>query len=294
MYHLIIGSINIEIVNWASAPLWDFLKWKLDQFYVHGEERNIICIEIQNCISEKFVVSQEQYKILFKEKCGFFDWIVARSPSGDLLYSLVRRSKDSIYLLYRVQENGKKILLLEDKTESNGQAAFEYIGRIIPGIFLQHRMLTFHGVLMEYDGKGIIISADSGTGKTTHARLWRDSRNALIINGDRAVCQKMDNTWIGIGTPWSGTSGEQINRQVIIQAVVVLERDKKNEAKHITGMEAFGALLPQIQYPSWDAELAEKMMELLEDFLTEIPIIRLKCLPDLDAVNTLERMLEEL
>lgn len=288
------GSINIKITNWASAPLWDFLKWKLDQFCIKDKKVSDICVEIQNCISEKFILPQDKYQILFKEKRGFFDWIVVRSLNGDLFYSLVRRSRNSRYLLYRVQENGEKIFLLEDKTESNGQAAFEYLGRIIPNVFLQHNMLTFHGVLMEYEGKGIIISADSGTGKTTHARLWRDSRNALIINGDRAVCQKQGNTWIGIGTPWSGTSGEQINRQVNIRVVVVLERDKKNEAEHMTEMEAFGALLPQIQYPAWDVELAGKMMELLGDFLTEIPIIRLKCRPDLDAVNTLECMLEEL
>ena len=147
---------------------------------------------------------------------------------------------------------------------------------------------------MEHDGEGIIISAASGTGKTTHARLWRDYKNALIINGDRAVCKHTDKGWIGYGTPWSGTSGEQINRSVHLKALVVLERSQENSAEVIYGMEAFGAVFPHILYPSWDRELTEKAMDLLEDFMNHIPIIRLRCRPDVESVDVLNRVLEEL
>ena len=161
-------------------------------------------------------------------------------------------------------------------------------------ILLKHQMLTFHGVLMEHNGCGIIISAPSGTGKTTHARMWRDSRNALIINGDRATCQNINGVWTGFGLPWSGTSGEQINRSVPITAIVVLEQGETNQARQITSpLEAFMMLLPHVQYPSWDKEMTSKAMDLLEDFLKEIPVIRLSCLPDLEAVDVLEKAIEQ-
>ena len=64
-----------------------------------------------------------------------------------------------------------------------------------------------HGVLMEWQGKGIILTASSGTGKTTHARLWREYENALIINGDRVLIRKEEGQWYAFGTPWSGSSG---------------------------------------------------------------------------------------
>ncbi|MCI5648538.1 MAG: hypothetical protein MR332_03755 [Fusicatenibacter sp.] len=147
---------------------------------------------------------------------------------------------------------------------------------------------------MEHHDRGIIISAPSGTGKTTHARLWRDSKHALIINGDRAACQKIDGIWTGFGLPWSGTSGEQINRNVPITALVVLERGEQNQTERITSLEAFGAILPHVLCPTWDAELTGKAMELVDDFLRQIPVIRLRCRADLESVKILYQALEDL
>ena len=158
---------------------------------------------------------------------------------------------------------------------------------------LAHGLLTFHGVLMEYEGNGIIISAASGTGKTTHARLWRDLRRALIINGDRAVCAKTAEGWTGYGLPWSGTSGEQINRSVTIRALVVLRRGETNEAHRISALEAFHQVFAHVLYPSWDKALAEKMMDLLESFLRDVPIFLLSCRPDAESVDVLHDALAE-
>ena len=148
---------------------------------------------------------------------------------------------------------------------------------------------------MEYCGKGIIISAPSGTGKTTHARMWRDSRNALIINGDRSTCQKKNGIWTGFGLPWSGTSGEQINRSVPICAIVILERAEINQVQQITNpLETFISLLPHVQYPFWDTELTSKAMDLLDDFIQETPVLHLHCRPDLESVDVLENAINQL
>lgn len=164
---------------------------------------------------------------------------------------------------------------------------------MVPYLLLSHDILTFHGVLMEYQGKGIIISAASGVGKTTHARLWRDLKHALIINGDRATCRKLVDGWKGYGLPWSGTSGEQINRNVPIQALVVLERGERNTAEVVNGLDAFGKALPHVQCPTWDIDMTTQAMDLFEGFLGKIPVIHLQCRPDAEAVDVLHRVLKE-
>lgn len=171
--------------------------------------------------------------------------------------------------------------------------AFEYLAHLLTACMLAHGLLTFHGVLMEYEGNGIIISAASGTGKTTHARLWHDLRRALIINGDRAVCAKTAEGWTGYGLPWSGTSGEQINRSVAIRALVVLRRGETNEAHRISALEAFHQVFAHVLYPSWDKALTEKMMDLLESFLRDVPIFLLSCRPDAESVDVLHDALAE-
>ena len=197
-------------------------------------------------------------------------------------------------LSYTVNHTWSEIVFAEDRSMTAGQMAFEYLGHIFPACGLMKDMLTFHGVLLEYSGYGLIISAPSGTGKTTHARLWRDRKRALIINGDRAACRKKGGIWTGFGIPWSGTSGEQVNRSVPVKALVVLERGGENCASRIAGREAFGAVLPHVQCPAWDAQLTGRMLGLLDDFLRNIPVIRLRCLPDGEAADVLAKAVEDL
>ena len=231
---------------------------------------------------------------LQSEEAGFFDRLVFRLEDGGTLWRYVRRKNQNVILSYMVTPDWGTITLLEDYSDTAGQLAFEYLGQIMPSVLLNHHILTFHGVLMEHNGRGIIISADSGVGKTTHARLWRDHRNALIINGDRATCRNVNGVWTGFGLPWSGSSGEQINRSVPLQALVVLERGEVNQAHPVTGLEAFGGVLPHMQCPVWDEELTGTAMDLLDDFLGAIPVIRLRCRPDVEAVEVLQKVLEEL
>ena len=42
----------------------------------------------------------------------------------------------------------------------------------------------------------------------------QDHKNALILNGDRCLCRKKHDVWYAYGMPWSGSSGEYINRRV--------------------------------------------------------------------------------
>ena len=230
----------------------------------------------------------------FTEDAGFFKHQLFVLQGGGIVWSYVRKRNEKVYLSYMISQQWNQIVLLADHTQSAGTLAFEYLGRMIPGLFLKHGILTFHGVLMEYKGQGFIISAPSGTGKTTHARLWRDYRNALIINGDRAVCFEKNGVWIGCGIPWSGTSGEQINRSVPLKALVVLERGSENEAHRIMDLEAFGALLPHLQYPRWEKEMAERAVSGLEQILHALPIIHLSCRPDPGSVEVLKDVLEKI
>ena len=55
---------------------------------------------------------------------------------------------------------------------------YEKIGNLFAWAMPGKGALMLHGVLMEWQGKGIILTASSGTGKTTHARLWREYENA--------------------------------------------------------------------------------------------------------------------
>jgi len=205
------------------------------------------------------------------------DWILEDTENGEHL------------LRFRLSADRRKISLEEDHTDTGGCFAFAWLSNLLPYAAAERRMLTFHGVLLEYRNLGIVISAPSGTGKTTHARLWRDLKGAHIINGDNAVCVMNEGIWHGCGVPWSGSSGEQIAASVPIKAMVVLERGSSNHCRQITGFEAFHAAYENTVCERWDRHHLDVILSLLEQFLQDVPVYRLSCLPDADAVETLYR-----
>ena len=292
-------SLTVELAemvcrfeHFGCGTFCDSWQWKLDTYRSASSDEGRYDIIFRNQKKEEEI--PDPIRKVYEIQDGFFLRTVSVLPGGGTLWRCVRKLSGEALLSYAVNHTWSEIVLVEDRSVTAGQMAFEYLGHIFPACGLMKDMLTFHGVLLEYSGYGLIISAPSGTGKTTHARLWRDRKRALIINGDRAACRKKDGIWTGFGIPWSGTSGEQINRSVHIKAVVVLERGGENCAFRITEQEAFGAVLPHVQCPAWDAQLTGRMLGLLDDFLRNIPVIRLRCLPDGEAVDVLAKAVEDL
>jgi hypothetical protein len=147
--------------------------------------------------------------------------------------------------------------------------------------------------VVEHNSKGFLLAGASGVGKSTHARLWRQHKNALILNSDRGCCYMQQQQWMAFGTPWCGTGGEQINRQVPVQALVILQQADYNRVTPLQGHERLMEVMPQL-FTRWDSALQEKLFTLLGDFLETIPVLRLECTPDVRAVDTLYDYLENL
>jgi hypothetical protein len=154
--------------------------------------------------------------------------------------------------------------------------------------------VVFHGVVLEWNGKGIILCAESAGGKTTHARMWRDYENALVINGDRALCRKVEGVWHAFGQPWCGTSGEFVNRKIKIDVFVMLEKSKRNMATRLNPYEAFLNLAEHVFAPKWSVELMNYALDYIDDMVTSIPMLKLECVKDYTAVETLKKAILDL
>ena len=267
--------------------------WKLDPFLCDPQKRTDLQIRRLTSAAATGTAAAPSFLPMGKsipicdEAQGFFNTQVYESPEGyDFRY--VRRSNDRTMLRYHVSPDWKQINLVEDESESAGQLAFEYLIHILPAAMLSLEVLTFHGVLLEYEGKGIILSAPSGVGKTTHARLWTRHKRAIILNGDKSAVYKKDGIWTGFGMPWSGSSGEYMNREVPIAAHVILERGEHNQAEKCPAFDAFSGVLAHLLSPRWNTSMMEKSMDLLEDYLSHVPVYRLRCRPDVEAVEVLQ------
>lgn len=160
-------------------------------------------------------------------------------------------------------------------------------------ILLQYQRIILHASFIKVGGNGILFSAPSGTGKSTQADLWMRSKNADIINGDRAAIAKTEQGWTAWGIPYAGTSRIFRNEKARISAIVVLKQAKENRICQLKAIQAFTFLYPEVCIHHWDKRFVEQASAILQQMICEVPVFLLECLPEESAVELLYRTLEE-
>lgn len=231
---------------------------------------------------EKLLFGSDDYAsptYIYQNKSGSFEW-VTRKPSGEP------------GLGFRISPDWSECTLYEDKTGTGGADAFRECGSMFAYAALKHHACVLHGVVMEYQGKGVLFTAASGVGKTTHTRMWRDMENALILNGDRCLCRKVDGKWYAYGMPWAGSSGEYINRRVPLSLIVELERGKDNVIMPVTPFEGTLGLMQHVFAPAWPGKLQNAGFDCCDELAREIPILRYACRPEPESVKVLKKTVE--
>ena len=151
--------------------------------------------------------------------------------------------------------------------------------------------LILHCAYTEYQGKAMLFSAPSGTGKTTQAGLWEQYRGSRTVNGDKALLEYDGKAWTANGWPVCGTSEVCENKKLPVGCIVMLSQAKLNQAWRLRPAEAFTSLYGQITMNRWDREELVKNLDLLERLVGKVPIYHLACDISEDAVKTLEQEL---
>ena len=94
----------------------------------------------------------------------------------------------------------------------------------IEHLIARNHGFVFHCSYIDHNGKAILFTAPSETGKSTQADLWHQYRGTEIINGDRAAIRLADGVLLAEGIPFAGSSQYCKNRSLPIEAIVYLDR----------------------------------------------------------------------
>lgn len=148
-----------------------------------------------------------------------------------------------------------------------------------------------HSSFVKYNDRAILFSAPSQTGKSTQAELWRKHKSAEIINGDKVFLRKIKEEWFACGSPWAGTSKIYKNECVKAPALVILRQASENRIIEVSTAKAVSLILSQTHTQCWNADDANRICELIEDFVAKNPVFILECRPDFDAVKIVDNFL---
>ena len=159
---------------------------------------------------------------------------------------------------------------------------------------LCYKMLDYNGILIHssviaLDNEAYGFSAPSGTGKSTHTRLWleyftKQGRNIYFVNGDKPIYRYFNDKVYACGHPWAGKEGYNTNCIVPLKAMIFLERGESNKIRRLDSKEVVQRIFKQILMPH-DDEQVNKTFELLNRIIRDIPFYLLECNISLEAVK---------
>lgn len=147
---------------------------------------------------------------------------------------------------------------------------------------LSYDTILFHGSVIAVDGCGYLFTAKSGTGKSTHARLWRETfgDRAVMVNDDKPLLRITKEGVIAYGTPWDGKHRLSSNTSVPLKGICILERSAKNHIVRLDSKEQLRSAYPmmvQQTHKSSNPSSARRTMELIDGLMEAVPIYRLSC-----------------
>lgn len=205
---------------------------------------------------------------------------------------------DKDYVLHIVGPDGGELLFVYDRESNRAQCN---VSRDVPdmsavrfGLWFMtalatvgHDVTPVHSSAIVCNGRAVLFLGESGTGKSTHTRLWRENIDgAVLLNDDSPFIGFVDGRATAFGAPWSGKTPCYKQEHYPIAAIVRLSQAPHNAIRPLRSVHAIGALLPSLTPAfGYDDELQDRMLATLSKIISQVPVYHLECLPDAAAAR---------
>ncbi|MGI6107215.1 MAG: hypothetical protein ACOX8B_04695 [Lachnospiraceae bacterium] len=154
---------------------------------------------------------------------------------------------------------------------------------------LEYDTLLFHGSCIALDGVGYLFTAKSGTGKSTHSRLWRECfpDRTFMVNDDMPLVRvPADGSAMACGSPWNGKEHLDTNTSVPLCAIAALHRGTSDRIFPIQGnTERLKSILNSVYYPR-EPQYRLRAISLADRLITKTGLYHLECTISREAVWT--------
>jgi len=276
-----IADLNIEIDLMNHQFYYD----RFQKYGNNGFEKNDLKISVSSCgkilIPEGGIIGQVKDTIILRlEKDRYCRYLVD-SQSREIIQATFYNdtySEVEIKLLNRVPETGLYLTEYE----------YMYTGFAFSDFLCLSGGAVLHGSLIAYENQGIVFSANSGIGKSTHAGLWKKyfGNKVAILNDDKPAIRFYQGVPYVFWTPWSGKSDLNENKKVQLKSIVFIRRADTNRIEKLSARNSIFNLMSQISRPFYDENLGLKTMDTIDRLVQSIPIYQLYCNVSHEAVET--------
>lgn len=247
--------------------------YRFDRFFKDNIER----YEVKN------VIPDHEIKVIYEspivEREGRLHRVFSKNVYG--IKSMMVYSKDYKHI----------DIIIDDKAFTDLETAeYIYSGMVFLEIAELHGLLPLHSSAISFNDEAILFSAPSGTGKSTHARLWKEKFHDRVdwINDDKPLIKLEDGKIFVYGGPFSGHYVQNQNKKYPLKAIVFLDQGSTDEVQLLNEKQALQHMITNILRPTSEA-IWDKMLMVVEEVIKRVPMYHLDATMTKDAVVSIKK-----
>lgn len=149
---------------------------------------------------------------------------------------------------------------------------------------LPYKTLELHASVIARGENGYLFLGKSGTGKSTHSRLWLEAFNdAWLLNDDNPVVRiEEDGVWV-YGSPWSGKTPCYKNERRRVGAFVQLHQAPENSIEQARPSKAYINIYGSCSGLKFLESVRDDLYNVISEVMKTVKVYELNCLPNVDA-----------
>lgn len=157
---------------------------------------------------------------------------------------------------------------------------------------LNGKFVGLHAVSVLIGDQLVLLSAPSGTGKTTLARLLRKSCDAAVVNGDYSLLSvDKDSKVYFEPSPFCGSSKDCHNYRLTVDRIVFLSQDEKNTWVNLGAKQAIASLMSNVFVPAYDETICKVLWKNILRIAELLPMNGFAFAPTEEAAEKFQKML---
>ena len=201
--------------------------------------------------------------------------------SGDLYQTAYFQDKKALFMLEYGHPVEKVTVYLNEGFSYAVRPALQF-GTLTA---LYRQCIGLHGVTVRCGDEIVILSAPSGTGKTTLSKLLEEYADATVINGDFALVSLSDEGVWFEPSPFCGSSGICLNHRVQVDRVVFLSQSMENQLSVLSPRQAVLQFMSNCFTPVWDPVLLRTVEDNILRCVSGVKVNAFGFAPDQDAAE---------
>ena len=271
-----------------NFPLWPKMEECYGPFEVHNSDsNNRFTITVGDYTANRDEM-QLVYSNMENVKDGFITFSIFNDRDNSYYFEL-RQPHSEVTNAYLSLNNdfSKATIKLAGKNDEQWYTFNAAVNLCYLFSTVNYGTLLFHSSAIEYKGRAYLFLGKSGTGKSTHSRMWLNALNGVtLMNDDHPIVRIWDDgNILAYGSPWSGKTRCYKNVQAPLGGIIRIVRAAHNKAVRLSPIQSYASVMTSSTGLTWDKSFADNRDATLQRIISHIPCWNMECLPNEEAAK---------